>query len=225
MVGIRYEFNRPPVSPPSGNAAHMTVTNAARNRAGAYSEVSAIKHGVAPPRPKPRQHSEGDQHGNGSGERGQDGEDADQDCRDNQQCLAAEAIGQRPECGSAEGCPDQRRRENRLEIGDLDAELVGNERRRDADRLGIAPSNRLTSAQQTMTPIWNRVSGPSSISRVMLTSWFWCGASVMVGLTISPADRAPKAESPICRSRLSRSAARIARTSANASFLSRLTMT
>jgi hypothetical protein len=40
MVGMRYEFNRPPVSPPSGNAAHMTVTNAARNRAGAYSEVS-----------------------------------------------------------------------------------------------------------------------------------------------------------------------------------------
>src|SRR4029077_20102892 len=53
MVGMRYEFNRPPVSPPSGNAAHMTVTHAARNRAGAYSEVSAIKHGVAPPRPNP----------------------------------------------------------------------------------------------------------------------------------------------------------------------------
>ena len=29
----------------------MTVTKAARNRAGAYSEVSAIKHGVAPPSP------------------------------------------------------------------------------------------------------------------------------------------------------------------------------
>ena len=31
----------------------MTVTKAARGRAGAYSEVNAIKHGVAPPSPNP----------------------------------------------------------------------------------------------------------------------------------------------------------------------------
>ena len=52
-VGIKYEFNKPSVSPPSGNAAHITVTKAARKRPGAYSEVSAIKHGVAPPKPNP----------------------------------------------------------------------------------------------------------------------------------------------------------------------------
>ena len=69
--------------------------------------------------------------------RGQHGEDADQHSRENQQCLAPQAVGQRAERRSAHGRAQKRRGENRSEIGDLDAERVGDERRRDTDRLGV----------------------------------------------------------------------------------------
>ena len=111
----------------------MTVTSAARKRAGAYSEVSAIKQGVAPPKTQSRQHPEGDQHGNGRGKCRQDGENTDQHGGNDQQRLASETIGERPERGRSKRRSDQRGGKNPFEVGDRDAELVGDERRRDTD--------------------------------------------------------------------------------------------
>jgi len=220
---MRYEFNRPPVRPPSGNAAHMTVTNVARNRAGFRGQRDKARRRTA--QTQSCQYSEGDQHRNRGGERGQDGENADQHGRNDQQLLATEAIGQRPECGGPEGCPDQRRRKNPLEIGDLDAEFVGNERCRDPDRLRIRSVEQIdqraadndADLEPRQRPV---VDQPGDVDFAALVRRVGHGRFHNFAC-----KSRTKAESPICRSRLSRSAARIARTSANASFLSRLTMT
>ena len=68
-----------------------------------------MKHGVAPPSSQPGQDANGHQHGNGIGKHRQYRETADQQHRDNQQCLAAEAIRQRAEGRGTDGRPDQRR--------------------------------------------------------------------------------------------------------------------
>jgi hypothetical protein len=46
-------FRNPPTVPPNGNAAQIRLATIARRRCGGYSEASAMKHGVAPPRPTP----------------------------------------------------------------------------------------------------------------------------------------------------------------------------
>ena len=198
-VGIKYEFNKPSVSPPSGNAAHITVTKAARKRPGAYSEVSAIKHGVAPPKPNPATTLKAISIGT--------------------DVASAVRMVKTPICAAA--TISSVLRPKRSASGpNVAAPTVAPTRVEEKIHLKLAigmPSSSAVNGAATQRPIVDQLGDvdlgalPRRVGHGRLHN-FACRSRT-------------KAESPICRSRLRRSAARMARTSANASLLSRLTMT
>ena len=76
-------------------------------------------------------------------------------------------------------------------MGELDTEFLGDERRCDADRLGIDAIQRTDEGATNNRNDLKRVSGPSSISRVTFTALVEADDSIMLRLhsSASPGSR------------------------------------
>src|SRR5208282_426472 len=87
--------------------------------------------------PDPGQQPEQQQHGNRICQSGENRKDAEQNGGNDKKRLAAQEIGKRTERGGTKRRTQKRRREDKSKIGDLYAEPLGDERRRDANRLRV----------------------------------------------------------------------------------------
>ena len=110
-----------------------------------------MKHGVAPPSSNPA-NTRMAINMDGMGKHRQYRETPDQQHRDNQHVLRPKRSASGPKDAAPTVAPTSAD-EQSVEMGELDTEFLGDERRCDADRLGIDATSALTRAQQTIATI------------------------------------------------------------------------
>ena len=135
--GISAAARKPPSAAPTEKPQNMIITMVARRRRGLNSEVIAMAFGIAPPRPSPVRKRIASSVLTSWTKRGGERADAERQRREDDDLLAPDAVGQRPEHQRADHQPEQAGAEHRTERALGQAPFLGQRRRDIADRLGV----------------------------------------------------------------------------------------